>query len=125
MAAPSPAAVAISASDIPGATTARLADPCDPMPLNDSMTPQTVPKSPINGAVLAVVARIGKKRSILEISRTATWRIARDADSRREIFISAIAADCVSLSFMPADDSSQAACHILANGLEIHDLLKS
>ena len=57
IAAAKPAAVAISASEIPGATTARLADPLIPIPLNDSIIPQTVPKSPIKGAVLPVVAR--------------------------------------------------------------------
>src|SRR5207245_649716 len=57
IAAPRPAAVAISASEMPGATTARLAEPCWPMPWNAAMMPQTVPKSPMNGAALAVVAK--------------------------------------------------------------------
>ena len=57
MAAASPAAVAISASEIPGATTARLAEPLKPIPLKDSIIPQTVPKSPMKGAVLPVVAK--------------------------------------------------------------------
>ena len=52
MAAARPAAVAINASEIPGATTARVADPLAPMPLKVSMIPQTVPKSPIKGLAL-------------------------------------------------------------------------
>src|SRR5438309_242786 len=49
MAAASPAAVAIKASEIPGATTARLAVPCVPIPWNADMMPHTVPKSPMHG----------------------------------------------------------------------------
>ena len=60
MAAASPAAVAISASEMPGATTARFAEPCVPMLWNDVMMPHTVPKRPMNGAELAVVARKGR-----------------------------------------------------------------
>ncbi len=60
MAAPKPAAVAISASEMPGATTARLAEPCWPMPWKALMMPTMVPKSPMKGAALAVVARKGR-----------------------------------------------------------------
>ena len=60
MAAPRPAAVAMSASEMPGATTARLAEPCCPMPWKAAMTPHTVPKRPMKGAELAVVARKGR-----------------------------------------------------------------
>src|SRR3989304_1928633 len=49
IAAPRPAAVAMSASEMPGATTARLAGPCEPMPRNALMMPQTGPESPRNG----------------------------------------------------------------------------
>ena len=52
MAAANPTAVATSASEMPGATTARLADPIWPIPWKEFMIPQTVPKSPINGVVL-------------------------------------------------------------------------
>src|SRR5881275_1928491 len=52
IAAPRPAAVATRASEIPGATTARLADPCAPMPWNEFMTPITVPNKPMNGHAL-------------------------------------------------------------------------
>jgi len=68
MAAIRPIAVAISASDMPGATTARLADPFAPMPLNEFIMPHTVPKRPINGVVLPVVARNETALSILLIS---------------------------------------------------------
>ena len=57
MAAARPAAVAISASEIPGATMAKVADPLAPIPLKVSMMPQTVPKRPIKGLALPVVAR--------------------------------------------------------------------
>ena len=60
IAAPRPNAVAINASEMPGATTAREADPCWPMPWKAAMMPHTVPKSPMKGAALAVVARNGK-----------------------------------------------------------------
>ena len=60
IAAPRPAAVAMSASEMPGATTARLAEPCWPMPWKAAMMPQTVPKRPMKGVALAVVARKGR-----------------------------------------------------------------
>ena len=59
MAAARPAAVATSASDIPGATVARLALPISPILLKDSIMPHTVPKSPMKGVVLPVVAKKG------------------------------------------------------------------
>ena len=46
----------MSASEIPGATTAKLADPCWPIPWKAVMTPHTVTKRPIKGVTLAVVA---------------------------------------------------------------------
>src|SRR5437763_1651379 len=52
-----PKAVAISASAIPGATARSVAAFALPRLANDVMTPQTVPKSPMNGATEAVVAR--------------------------------------------------------------------
>ena len=65
IAAASPAAVAINASDIPGATTDKLADPLIPMLLKASIIPHTVPKSPIKGEVFPVVARKGRAFSNL------------------------------------------------------------
>src|SRR5438128_2740260 len=63
MAAASPTAVAISASAIPGATAWMLDEVVVERPRNAVMMPQTVPKSPMNGAVLAVVARKVSPRS--------------------------------------------------------------
>src|SRR2546423_897502 len=82
MAAPSPAAVATSASEIPGATTARLAEPCAPIPWKEFMTPTTVPKRPMNGQALAVVARNGRYRSSWATSRPRARRTARAAGQR-------------------------------------------
>src|SRR5262245_36438109 len=42
----------MSASEMPGATTARFADPIRPMSPKASMMPQTVPKRPMKGATL-------------------------------------------------------------------------
>src|SRR4030042_7045858 len=57
MAAKSPTAVAIRASAMPGATVIKLADRTMPILRNASMMPQTVPKSPMKGVTLPVVAR--------------------------------------------------------------------
>jgi hypothetical protein len=63
IAAASPAAVATSASAMPGAYAARLAVPLTPMPRKAFMMPQTVPNSPMNGVALAVVAKKPRLRS--------------------------------------------------------------
>src|SRR5262245_45623826 len=42
---------------MPGATTARSVEPCAPMFENADMMPHTVPNRPMNGVMLAVVAR--------------------------------------------------------------------
>src|SRR6185295_193012 len=70
IAAKSPAPVAISASAMPGATTARLVDPVWLMRSKAMMMPHTVPNRPTNGAMLAVVARNDTRRSSLLISTT-------------------------------------------------------
>ena len=57
IAAARPAAVAIKASAIPGATTAKEALFMTPIWRKDSMMPQTVPNRPMNGADEPVVAR--------------------------------------------------------------------
>ncbi len=57
MATASPTIVAIRASAMPGATTARVADPLTPMLAKASMIPQTVPNSPKNGLIFPVVAK--------------------------------------------------------------------
>jgi len=50
-----PAAVAISASEIAGATTDKEAEDCEPNFENVSSIPITVPNRPINGAVEAMI----------------------------------------------------------------------
>ena len=76
MAAASPAAVATSASEIPGATTARLAEPLWPIPLKEFMIPHTVPNKPMNGVVFPVVA----KKGTICVSRVISVFIARRND---------------------------------------------
>jgi len=73
----SPAAVAISASAMPGATTPRLVDPTLAMRWNDVMMPQTVPNSPMKGEMLAVVASTDSHRSIFVTSTAAARSSAR------------------------------------------------
>ena len=72
MAATSPAAVAMSASAIPGATTASEADPTLPIPMKEFMIPHTVPKRPIKGVVDPVVARKVRYLSSLAASVAST-----------------------------------------------------
>src|SRR4030095_760079 len=57
MAGTRPAAVVIRASEIPGATAARLAEPWEPIFVKAFMIPHTVPNSPTNGVTAPVVAR--------------------------------------------------------------------
>src|SRR6266478_3245887 len=56
MAVKSPAAVVTRASEMPGATARRLAEPAAPKPEKASMMPQTVPNRPMNGVTEPVVA---------------------------------------------------------------------
>src|SRR4030043_861977 len=57
VAAKRPTAVAIRASAMPGATVIKLADRTMPILRKASMMPQTVPKRPMKGVTLPVVAR--------------------------------------------------------------------
>jgi len=75
-------AVVTSASEMPGATTARLALPVPPMASKAFMIPQTVPKRPMNGVTVAVVARKLKRRSSRVCSAVAARAKARERDSR-------------------------------------------
>jgi hypothetical protein len=75
-------AVVTSASEMPGATTARFAEPMRPMSPNASMIPQTVPNRPMNGDTLAVVARNETRRSSRVASTVAARASARESDSR-------------------------------------------
>ena len=67
---------------MPGATTLRLVDPCTPMFWNDAMIPQTVPNRPMNGVMLAVVARNGTRRSSFVTSTVVARSRALSTASR-------------------------------------------
>ena len=84
IAAASPMAVAISASEIPGATTARLALPVCPILWKELMIPQTVPKRPMKGPVLPVVASQFNFDSKNETSFSVDLRITRSRLSTLE-----------------------------------------
>ncbi len=73
IAAASPIAVAIKASEMPGATTASEALPVVPIPWKAPIIPQTVPNRPIKGAVEPVVARKVRYFS----NRWVSWVVAR------------------------------------------------
>src|SRR5688572_5179835 len=82
MAANSPAAVAISASAMPGATIASVACCALPRPWNAPMIPQTVPKRPTYGLVEPTVASVARLSSRRSISRSCATRIVRRTPSR-------------------------------------------
>ena len=82
MAAASPAAVVMSASEMPGATTARLAEPVRPISSNAFMIPTTVPNRPMNGAALPVVARNENPRSSRRPSRLLDHDTLRESIRR-------------------------------------------
>src|SRR5437867_3309254 len=82
MAAARPGAVVMSASEMPGATNARLAEPVRPISSNAFMIPQTVPKRPMKGVTLAVVARKLTRRSSRVASTVAARASARESESR-------------------------------------------
>src|SRR5208282_5473019 len=77
MAAASPAAVVIRASEIPGATARKVAAPAVPRPWKASMIPQTVPNNPINGVTAPVIASHGTLRSRRVISSEDAICMAR------------------------------------------------
>ena len=66
-----PAAVAISASEIAGATTLKEALDCAPSCVNVSSIPTTVPKRPMNGEVEAMIES--------QVNPLVETRIASDA----------------------------------------------
>ena len=82
MAAKRPAAVAMSASAMPGATTARSVEPWAPMFEKADMMPQTVPNRPMNGVMLAVVARNVTRFSSLLTSADEARSNARSTAAR-------------------------------------------
>src|SRR5450755_969522 len=63
MAAKSPAAVVMRASETPGATARKVAAPAVPSPWKASMIPRTVPKRPMKGVTAPVVASQGRRLS--------------------------------------------------------------
>ncbi len=72
-----PAAVAISASDIAGATTLKEALDCPPNLVKVSSIPMTVPKSPINGEVEAIIeSQVSPFVETRIASEDAAWSIA-------------------------------------------------
>ena len=81
MAATRPMAVVMRASEMPGATTARLAEPMRPMSPKAFMMPHTVPKRPMKGVTLAVVARKLSRRSSRVTSAVAARASERESDS--------------------------------------------
>jgi hypothetical protein len=74
--------VAISASAIGCATTPRLVLPADAIPWNAITMPHTVPNKPMNGVMLAVVARNGTRCSSLFSSTALARRRALSTASR-------------------------------------------
>ena len=83
IAANKPAAVVISASEMPGATARKVAAPAVPSPWKASMMPQTVPNSPINGVTAPVVASQGSRLSRrVSSSDAAIWVARCNADMR-------------------------------------------
>jgi hypothetical protein len=82
IAATRPMAVANNASAMPGATTARLVLCMAAMAEKECMIPQTVPNSPMNGAVAPTLARNTIQRSSRSISRCTVTVIARSIRSR-------------------------------------------
>ncbi|NDD57467.1 MAG: radical SAM protein, partial [Verrucomicrobia bacterium] len=80
MATSRPTTVVIRAPETPGAMAARLAWPAWAMPLNASITPQTVPSSPRKGAPLTAVARMMR----LDSSRSDSSPTARSMAERTE-----------------------------------------
>src|SRR5438552_2492472 len=90
MAAARPAAVVMSASEIPGATARNVAAPAVPRPWNASIMPQTVPNRPINGVTAPVIASQGRLRSNRVISSnrpTTSPPMIKDSNGNRCIVL--------------------------------------
>ena len=72
-----PAAVAMSASEMAGATTESDADDCEPSFENVSKIPMTVPNKPINGEVEAIMeSQVNPLVETLIASEDAASRMA-------------------------------------------------
>ena len=81
MAANKPIAVAIKASAIPGATTAKVACCILPKDINEFIMPHTVPNKPTYGLVEPTVAKNARFCSRSSTSLEAATRIARCTES--------------------------------------------
>ncbi len=89
MAAKSPKAVATKASAMPGATVTRLADFLTPIPIKESIMPHTVPKRPIKGVTLPVVAKkliifSNRATSLLEALMSDLLMLSRLSDDKED-----------------------------------------
>src|SRR5688572_31559871 len=101
-----PIAVAMSASEMYGATTEIVALCMPPSAWNELMMPQTVPSKPTYGLVLLTVARYARLCSSRSISRRCETRIARREPS---MTCSGFKLDCLSLPNSRKPDSKMPA----------------
>ena len=89
MAAARPAAVVISASEMPGATARKVAAPAVPSPWKASMMPQTVPNNPTNGVTAPVLqsgieVSVPKTRTVKEITEE---RMVISINKQQRVFL--------------------------------------
>ena len=77
-----PAAVVISASDIPPAKAFALPVPCNIISLNTLIMPTTVPSKPIKGVIAAMVPNVLRYRSMLWTTCAAACSILSTIVSR-------------------------------------------
>jgi len=80
-----PAAVAISASEMAGATTESAAEDCEPSLEKVSSIPMTVPKRPINGEVEAIIDN--------QVSPLVETRIASDEAASKMALLGLVTRD--------------------------------
>ena len=86
MATARPAAVVMSASEMPGATARRVAAPAVPRPWKASMMPMTVPKRPTKVAPLAMVAsQVMRVSMAVRASEDAVWAARSRATGLRGV----------------------------------------
>ena len=81
MATKRPRAVVTSASAMPAETAAMPPEPVSAMPRKALMMPMTVPKRPMNGAVVPIVARPERPFFMSAVVTSASRSIARSAAS--------------------------------------------
>src|SRR5271168_3065386 len=84
MATTRPAAVVMRASEMPGATARRVAEPAVPSPWKASMMPMTVPSRPMKGATAAMVAsQVMLASMAVRASLEAIWEARSRASGLR------------------------------------------